>query len=139
MRVVLDNNVLVSAAFSAGGIPRGVYSAWRSDRFQLVVSAALLAELPRVLAYPRIRARTQWSAAEDEEYLALLRLGCLEVAPDTLPAISRDAADNHVLAAAAAAGADYIVTGDRDLLVLEQFAGIPIVTPVRFLTILAAE
>ena len=50
--------------------------------------------------------------------------------------VSRDPDDNRILEAAVAGAADYIVTGDQDLLVLGEFEGIAIVTPTRFLAIL---
>ena len=48
----------------------------------------------------------------------------------------RDPKDNPILACAVEGGADYIVTGDRDLLVLERFQGIPIVSPAAFAALL---
>ncbi len=50
-----------------------------------------------------------------------------------LPATSRDPTDDPILHAAVEGHAEFIVTGDDDLLVLEEFNGVPIVTPARFL------
>ena len=47
--------------------------------------------------------------------------------------------DNPILACAVEGGADYIVTGDRDLLVLERFQGIPIISPAAFAAVLDAD
>ncbi|MDQ3629985.1 MAG: putative toxin-antitoxin system toxin component, PIN family [Actinomycetota bacterium] len=55
MRVVLDPNVLVSALISPSGPPREIVDAWIAERFDLVVSPALLAELDGVLARPKFR------------------------------------------------------------------------------------
>ncbi len=52
--------------------------------------------------------------------------------------MSRDPTDNRVLEAALAGSADYIVSGDNDLLVLVQFEQIPIIRPVDFLTVLTS-
>ncbi|MGI8925086.1 MAG: putative toxin-antitoxin system toxin component, PIN family [Tepidiformaceae bacterium] len=136
MKVVLDNNVLVSAVITPVGTSGAIFAAWRSAGFQLIVSPALLSELLRVLAYPRIVKRTGWALPEQEAFVELLREASLQVSPREQPAVSRDPADDAVLAAAAAGSADYIVSGDNDLLVLGGFEGIPIVSPARFLTTL---
>ena len=59
--------------------------------------------------------------------------------PDIALAVSRDPDDDRVLEAAQAGHADFIVSGDRDLLDLREFVGIPILTPTGFLTLLAVE
>ncbi len=136
MRVVLDNNVLVSAVITPHGLPGAIFQAWRRDEFQLILSAPLLTELARVLAYDHIRRRTHWSPADEDAFLALLASDSIEVTPETEIAASRDVADNRVLEAALAGDVDYIVTGDQDLLTLSEFSRIPIVAPTRFLTLL---
>jgi putative PIN family toxin of toxin-antitoxin system len=136
VRAVLDSNVFLSAILTPHGSPGRALAAWRNGDFQLVVSAALLDELTRVLAYPKIVRRTLWSPGEQEEFVRLLRENALEGTPTRPVTISRDPADDHVLEAALAGQADYVVTGDRDLLVLSKFEEIPIVTPARFLTVL---
>jgi putative PIN family toxin of toxin-antitoxin system len=55
VRVVLDANVLVSAAISAAGPPRRIVAAWIDGRFELVASPLLLEELRDVLDRPRLR------------------------------------------------------------------------------------
>jgi len=55
VRAVLDPNVLVSAAISPAGPPRQILTAWTDERFELIVSSALLAELAEVLARPKFR------------------------------------------------------------------------------------
>ena len=137
MRVVLDNNVLVSAVISPLGIPGAIYQAWRRAEFQLLVSAPLLSELVRVLAYPRIVKLTRWSPTEQDVFITLLAEDAILVSPDQEVTLSRDPTDNRILEAAAAGAADYIVSGDKDLLVLGEFEGIPIVSPTRFVTILS--
>ena len=61
MRVVLDPNVLVSAAISQAGPPRQIISAWVDERFELIASPALLEELRDVLARPKFR---RWITTE---------------------------------------------------------------------------
>ena len=57
MRAVLDPNVLIASLLSRSGAPALIVSRWLAGEFELVVSEALLAELARALAYPKIRER----------------------------------------------------------------------------------
>jgi uncharacterized protein len=61
MRVVLDANVIVSALINPLGAPAQVFDAWRAERFQLLMSPAILEEIGRVLCYPKIAAYHRWS------------------------------------------------------------------------------
>jgi predicted nucleic acid-binding protein len=57
VRAVLDPNVLIASLLSRSGAPAQIVSRWLAGEFELVVSQALLAELARALAYPKIRER----------------------------------------------------------------------------------
>ncbi len=138
MNVVLDDNVLVSAIISPHGAPSAIVGAWRRGEFNLVTSAALIGELARVLSYPSIRKRTGWAPNDEAAFIELLWVASIVVAPDVEVVVSRDPTDNRVLEAALAGSADYIVSGDNDLLVLVQFEQIPIIRPVDFLTVLTS-
>lgn len=125
MRVLLDTNVLISAIFLRG-LPRSLLERAIRGELDLVTSPALLDELERVVVE-----RFHFSRE-----LARLARGELEtlaevVAPDEVPSVSRDPDDDQVLAAAVAGGAEAIVTGDRDLLVLKAYRGIAIITPAE--------
>ncbi len=140
MRVVLDTNVLISAVLSRGSPPDLILRAWRTGSFELVISTPLLRELEKVLARPRIRRRLQWSTDERTIFVAALSEGALVVTPEEeLRVIRADVADNRVLEAAVRAEADFIVSGDRHLLELRSHEGIRIVTPARFLAIIASR
>jgi putative PIN family toxin of toxin-antitoxin system len=108
-----------------------MYRAWREKRFTLITSNAQLAELRRASRYPRLR-----KLVNPREFGALInRLhGALILARLPKVEVSRDAADNYLLAMAAAGDADYLVTGDaRDLLRLKKFGRTAILTPRAFL------
>lgn len=140
MRVVLDTNVLISAVLSRGSPPDSILRAWRTGSFELVISTPLLRELEKVLARPRIRRRLRWSTDERTIFVAALSEGAVVVTPEEeLRVIQADVADNRVLEAAVRAEADYIVSGDRHLLELRSHEGIRIVTPARFLAIIASR
>lgn len=73
MRVVLDTNVLVSGLLLPDSVPGKILQAWRSASFTLVMSEPMLAELGRVLAYPKIRKRLKWNDQTIARFIALFR------------------------------------------------------------------
>lgn len=134
MKAVADTNVLVSGLLwsgpSASLLDRGA-----ARLIGLVTSDEILTELEEVLSRPhlveRLRLRGQTVAGVMLRYRAIAQI--VEPAQVELPAALRDPKDLHVLRCAVGAKVDAIVTGDKDLLVLEEFANIPIVTPRQFL------
>jgi hypothetical protein len=138
MKVVLDTNVAVSAAVSPKGPPAEIVRAWRAHSLTWVTSPLLLDELERTLFSPRIRRYLAWGEDEIAEFLATVRQAAEVTSPtDRIDVIRDDPADNRVLEAAVSAQADYIVSGDHDLLNLKTYEGVQIVTPARFVAILA--
>lgn len=133
MRVVLDTNVLIAAFVARGQCHELLEHAARAH--QLVTSEPILAELREKLA-GKLGAR----AETVQRTLALLRSRMRVVDISPLPApICRDPDDDQVLATAVATRADCLVTGDADLLVLDQYAGIPIVRPADFWALEAGQ
>jgi len=131
MKVVLDTNVLVSGLLKRESIPGRLLQAVWDGSLELVLSEPLLAELREVLDYPKIRKRLVTNAIDTELFLELLPFFTIQV---DLTGIEvprpRDAADEMVLATLVAAGAEWLVSGDEDLLVLaDQF---PILSPAAF-------
>jgi putative PIN family toxin of toxin-antitoxin system len=97
-------------------------------------SNELVVELARVLNYPRIEkvlAARGWTASELSGQIGLV--SDLVISPALPQAVCRDPDDDAVLACALAAHADLIVSGDKDLLVLQSFQGIPILTAAQAL------
>jgi putative PIN family toxin of toxin-antitoxin system len=130
VRAVLDANVLISAILSPRGSPARLLLAWQAGAFELVVSAALLAELARALAYPKLARLIP--PAEAEGFAALLaRLAVIASDPGTAPPIrSTDPGDDYLLALAMAERA-VLVSGDGHLTVLAD--RLPVHTPADFL------
>lgn len=136
LRIVVDPNVLVSAAISAAGPPRQVVVAWVDERFELIVSPVLLDELRDVLGRPKFRRFISLAVAR--EFVDGLADDAQVVEdPTEREAISRDPDDDYLIALARAAGADYLVSGDGDLLDLEN-PDPPVLTPRQFLDALDA-
>jgi predicted nucleic acid-binding protein len=71
VRAVLDPNILIATVLSRSGAPAQLVSRWLAGEFELVVSEALIAELERALAYPKVRRRA--SAEEAMAFVELLR------------------------------------------------------------------
>jgi len=137
IRAVLDANVFVSAILNPKGSPAKLLLAWYAEKFQLVVSEAIVEEISRVLHYPKIAKRHQWSEEKIKDFLASLTYLAIQTpGKRKLNVIKDDPSDNRYLECALEGGAAYIVSGDRDLLDLGEYEGIRILTPSAFLTIL---
>lgn len=129
MRAVLDANILIAALLSSGGPPAQIVSRWLAGDFELVVSEALLAELSRALAYPKVRARIPAPSAH--EFVVLLRQSAVGAPDPTEPARrSADPGDDYLLALAERERA-VLVSGDRHL--LELAGELPVRTARAFL------
>ena len=102
----------------------------------MVYSQKLLDELIEKLELPRIKLKYGLSDQIIEDYLALLVTFGELVEPDRTVEVCRDPDDNHVIEVALAGDAEFVVTGDEDLLVLEQFESVRFVTPQEFLAVL---
>jgi len=126
--VVLDTNVLVSGLAYPGSVPGRIVGAWRRGGLDVVLSKYILDEMVRVL--PKLSSNKR-SPAEIRD-LADSFLFTAEIFEPSgeMDATLRDKADQPVLGTLLAAKADYLITGDKDLLAL---AGkYPIVTPAVF-------
>ncbi|MCC7360309.1 MAG: putative toxin-antitoxin system toxin component, PIN family [Anaerolineales bacterium] len=139
MRVVADTNTIISGLFWRGA-PRQVLDAAREGRVDLVTSATLLAELEDVLTRAKFTERLRDAGVTAAElvlgYAALAKV----IESGALAAtVSDDPDDDAVLACAAAAQADAIVSGDKHLLKLKQFQDIPVLTAIALLERLPAD
>jgi putative PIN family toxin of toxin-antitoxin system len=141
MRLILDTNILVSALLSPLGAPAKLLDAWERKKFTLVACDALIAELRDVTGRPFFRARLRASAAE------LLAAGLRDfsffcrdlpsgpVAPNFKP----DPKDSYLLALSEASQAEFLVTGDKELLALQHHQSTRIVTPAAMIEILRTQ
>jgi len=129
LRVVLDTNVLVSGLAYPASTPGRIVGAWRRGALDVVLSRYILDELARVL--PRLNHRLKWQPNDFADLIDILAIQAELVEPEALEgSASRDAADVPILGTLIASKADYLVTGDEDLLALaERYS---IVTPAQF-------
>jgi uncharacterized protein len=136
LQVIVDTNVLVSALLFPNSVPDvAVQRVLRRDR--LLMSEALLQEIRAVVLRPKFRKYVRLQAAH--RFLLRIARSTQMIAPTTSIEICRDPKDNMLLELAVDGKADYIVTGDSDLLTLHPFQGIAIVTPEQFLTVVDAK
>jgi putative PIN family toxin of toxin-antitoxin system len=109
----------------------------------LLISEALQSEIAEVLIRPEIKEKYHLTTDEVEDTLRLLQAEVLHVVPiSTLPLTLRDPKDEKMLALAIGGGADYLVTGDEDLLTVQDnpdLRGLRILRPVAFLALLKTK
>lgn len=134
MKLVIDTNTLVSGSLWQGP-PARLVSAALGGKAQIFLSLPLLLELRETLQRPKFAERLAGHGETAESITMRFRAACQEAiqARITPPSGLRDPDDVSILACAVSAGADLIVTGDKDLLILQAFEGIPIVTVVEAL------
>ena len=139
MRAVIDTNVLISGLLWRG-IPHRLLAHLIDDTLLLVTSPALLAELEEVIERPKFAKILDAAGVKPPAILIDIK-AIAEVLPDPPPLnppVSRDPDDDTVLALAALARVELIISGDDDLLTLVAYASIPILTPAQALAKLEA-
>jgi putative PIN family toxin of toxin-antitoxin system len=131
-RTVLDTNLVLSAlVFSTGNLVT-LRREWQSRRFTPLVSKATAGELIRVLAYPKFRLKAEEREHLLSDYLPFCETIQVSNPPPPTPPC-RDPFDVAFLELAVAGKADFLVTGDQDLLSLAPEFTCPIVNAARFL------
>ena len=128
MRVVLDTNILVSAIAYPGSIPGRIFNAWQSGQMDVVLSRYILGDMVRVL--PKLSSnKRSLPEIRDLADSYLLKAEIVEPSLEVEEEL-RDVKDQPVLGTLRASQADYLITGDKDL--LEPAGRYPIVTPADF-------
>lgn len=129
LKAVLDTNVLISAYVFPGGTPEAVYRLALEGRIEIGTSLTLLAEFGRVLGQ-----KFGWHPEQAEAAVAqVTRIAVLVEPSDAVQVVRADPADDRVLEAAGAFGADVIVSGDRHLLDLATWREIQIISPAELI------
>lgn len=129
-RYVFDTNVLVSALLFRTSQPGQAFSHAFAVG-SVLISDELLVELRNMLNRPKFEQYV--TPAERMAFLAALNSSTEKVVTTVSIQACRDPKDNHILALAVSGGATCIITGDKDLLVLDPFQGIPLRTPAAYL------
>lgn len=139
MRVILDTSVIVSGHISGHGSPAQILKGWRDGAFTLLYTPAILQEWSDVLSRSWLTSRLVSTPNRIQEYLdAVVAFGELTLGQANVAGLVRDPFDEMFLACARLSKADYLVSVDKDLLVLGEFETTRIVTPAEFVGVLAA-
>ncbi len=126
MKVVLDTNIIV-AAYASRGLCNSLFELCL-DRCSVIISDFILNEVKKTLAKKLKMPDTNVTTVID-----FLKEFCILSSYSRLgESVCRDKSDNEILALAVSNNAEYIITGDNDLLVLREYNGIPIVNPRDF-------
>lgn len=108
LRLVLDTNIVISAALKPEGLERTILLLATKKPVYWYVSEAILAEYSRVLARPELKIRR----GPRHQLLQLIKHHSRVVVPLHLPEVTLDPADNIFIECADAARADYLITGN---------------------------
>jgi putative PIN family toxin of toxin-antitoxin system len=137
LRVVADTSTVISGLLWHGA-PRQVLDAARAGTLELHTSASLVAELADVLQRPKFARRLALAEVTPQTLVVGYALLARLIVPAPIgPVVEADPDDDAVLACAAAARAEAIVSGDRHLLELGAYEGIPILSAAQLLARLA--
>jgi putative PIN family toxin of toxin-antitoxin system len=130
IRAVLDTNVVISALLFSG--PPSQLVAWQSNSIRLIVSAPILEEYIRVLAYPKFKLTSvEIRALIEEELLPFVET--VKVTPSAIVPVLRDSDDAKFITCATTASVRWLVSGDQDLLALHRVKSVEIISVTEFL------
>ena len=135
-RALVDTNQLVSSLLSAHGHQGLLVDAWRRRAFVLLLAPGQIDEVADVLARPKIAKKYRVPASDRQAFIDLLRAEAILAPDEQRPGVCRDPDDDYLLGCAAGAQADYLVSGDADLLVIGRYQGVTIVEARHFLSLL---
>jgi putative PIN family toxin of toxin-antitoxin system len=139
LKAVVDTNLFVSASILHRGAPHDLLAAWERNGFALLISREQRAEVGNTLVRPKF-ARYGGSSTQVRSLLNRIAKQAVIASPVAeLPLPVRDVKDEPILASALGGDADYLVTGDDDLLVLDgdpRLGKLRIVTVREFLDVL---
>ena len=140
IRVVLDTNVFVSAILTPEGPPAKILEIALTGEMRLVISPVILREMGQVFQYPQIQKLLKERGITfkeiEEVLLKILKVATLTPGQLMLEGFSRDPADDMVISCAVEGGANFIISGDQDLIDLESFQEIRILAPAAFLRLI---
>lgn len=136
VRAVIDTNLLVSYALTKGATLSRLVIHWEKRAFVYLTSPPIIEELKEVLERPYLREKM---VTDPQPLIDIVEADTEQVTGElVLKGVCRDPKDDIFIACAVEGEADYIVTGDKDLLDLGEYQGIRIVRPGEFVAILDA-
>ena len=140
IRIVLDTNVTISAIVNPDGSPGKILEQVFGQEVSLCLSPPMIAEIRRVLHYPKIvnliKQKGRTVELEEEHIDKIVEIARVTTGQVTIKPTAPDPDDDMFLECAIEANADYIISGDKHLKDLGNFQGVPILTPRDFLDML---
>ncbi len=127
-RIILDTNVMVS--FLIGKRLRRLKDKLSDSSIKLIITDQLIRELLLVTSRPKFR--KYFEKRDVTEYINLISIIGLNYQIPNIPQICRDPKDNFLLGLCEIGNVDYLVTGDKDLLELEEYKGTKILMATAF-------
>ena len=129
LRIVPDTNVLISAFIVEGNEYRLVEKCFKME-ILLITSADVIDEFKDVALRPKFG----FTEEEVDDFVnALIEAAEVVMPKEKVSGVCRDPDDDKLLEAALEGNADYIISGDKDMLVLKRFRNIKVVTAAKFL------
>ena len=136
-KVILDTNIFVNGLLLSKSKPHKILRLWQNGHFVLLISPEILKEITQVFSRDKLKKKYKVDSGKIDKLINEI----LERAQFLLPSVKinvcRDPEGNKFLELAEEGKADFLVTGDRDLLTLKRFNSTQIITPAQFLEIQA--
>jgi len=140
LKVVLDTNIIISATITTQGNPARILDFWREDKFELIITPAILEEMWQVILRPVLQKHRRITEDEAVDLLFEIQQDDTTISPTLdLKIIKQDPTDDKYIIAAIEGKADYIVSGDQHLLELGFYENIKIISPKEFVEILEGQ
>lgn len=137
LRAVLDANVYVSAVIRPEGPPGQIIERFLRDAaFEIVVSSAIVEEVLRALAYPKVRKHIRGNVDPELWFEDIVVLAQFSAGEYEVRGVSEDPDDDKYIGAAVESRAACVVSGDPDLLTIKEHEGLRFVSPRAFLRLL---
>ncbi len=136
LKLVLDTNTFVSAFFWEGNEAE-LFRKIEQREAKLYITSEILKEVEEVIKRPKFdQVMKNAGLTPDQIMQKIVSLSHLVIAPKLNIEVCRDEKDDKFLECAESAKADYLVSGDEDLLSLKEYKGIPIIRTLRILQLL---
>lgn len=135
MRIILDTNVLVSGVFWSGP-PFKILELWRDKKVHLITSPEIIVEYQRVA----IELAEKFQTVAIDPLLSLIVASSEIYIPPDLPSqVCKDPDDDKFIACAIASRADFVISGDKNLLATSGYQGVKTIKPREFLKVLNSK
>jgi uncharacterized protein len=141
LKAVLDTNFFISSLLNKNGAPARLLELWRDGQYLLLSSPPIINEIKVVLELPRIKTKYNLNDFDIQKLITLIECDAILVPGqiDVGNAIPEDPSDSMFLSCALEGKADVIVSGDKHLLNLKKYKGIPVIPVNEFINLLKTK